>query len=164
MKKFIAFMLVAMLLVVFCCSCLAETAAMPTAPMFTVNVTQLVIAVMGVIFNVLLAWLIKAVIPPLKNWLKEHTTTEMQTRAWTMIKWLVEAAEQTITGSAMGKERLEWVLAELRARGIEADMTMIEAAVKEMKDNAYKEIKHVIETDDAAKECIDCVVSLDDGK
>ena len=142
MKKFFALMLAAMLLVVFCCSCIAETAA--PVPMFTINVTQLIIAIIGVVFSALLAWIVKAVIPPLKCWLDEHTTTEQQTRAWTMIKWLVEAAEQTITGYAKGSERLNWVIAELKARGIEVDRAMVEAAVKEMKDNAKQDIDGAI--------------------
>lgn len=162
MKKMFAFLLAAMLLIVLCCPyCLAETATVPVAPMFTVNVTQLVIAIIGVIFSALLAWIVKAVIPPLKMWLDEHTTTEQQNRAWTMIKWLVEAAEQTITGYAKGSDRLMWVQAQLKARGIEADLALIEAAVKEMKDNAHKEIKQVIEADD---ECEACKISFDDGK
>ena len=148
MKRTIAILLTAMLLIVFCAGCIAEGTE-PPAPMITVNVTQLVIAVLGVIFNILLAWLIKAVIPPLKAWLKEHTTTETQTRAWTMIKWLVEAAEQTIVGYAKGKDRMTWVVAQLKARGIEVDPVLIEAAVKEMKDTAYKEVRHVIDGDPA---------------
>ena len=147
MKKLFSVLLAAMLLIVLTATCLAETAAEPPAPMFTVNVTQMVIAIMGVIFNVLLAWLLKAVIPPLKSWLNIHTTAETQQRAWTMIKWLVEAAEQTITGSAMGRKRLEWVQAQLKARGIQVDLALIEAAVKEMKDNAYMEIKQVVDSD-----------------
>lgn len=147
MKKYLSVMLAAMLLIVLTAACHAETAAEPPAPMFTVNVTQMVIAIMGVIFNILLAWLLKAVIPPLKSWLTIHTTTETQQRAWTMIKWLVEAAEQTITGSGMGRERLEWVQAQLKTRGIQVDLALIEAAVKEMKDNAYMEIKQVVDPD-----------------
>lgn len=142
MKKFLAIMLTAMLLTVFLFSCLAETAA--PGPMFTVDVTQLVISIIGVIFSALLAWIIKAVIPPVKTWLIEHTTTEQQTRAWTMIKWLVEAAEQTITGYAKGSERLEWVLKELEARGIKVDRALVEAAVKEMNDNAKTQIDEAI--------------------
>lgn len=157
MKKYLSVLLAAMLLIALTAACLAETAAEPPAPMFTVNVTQMVVAIMGVIFNILLAWLLKAVIPPLKSWLTIHTTAETQQRTWTMIKWLVEAAEQTITGSAMGRKRLEWVQAQLKARGIQVDLALIEAAVREMKDNAYKEIRHVIQPEtDAA--------SLDDGK
>lgn len=142
MKKFLAIMLTAMLLTVFLFSCLAETAA--PGPMFTVDVTQLVISIIGVIFSALLAWIIKAVIPPVKTWLIEHTTTEQQTRAWTMIKWLVEAAEQTIVGAARGSERLEWVLEELKARGIKVDRALVEAAVKEMNDNAKAQIDEAI--------------------
>lgn len=145
MKKFLAIMLTAMLLTVFLFSCLAETAA--PGPMFTVDVTQLVISIIGVIFSTLLAWIIKAVIPPVKTWLIEHTTTEQQTRAWTMIKWLVEAAEQTITGYAKGSERLDWVISELKARGLEVDRALVEAAVKEMNDKAKADIDLAIKGD-----------------
>lgn len=145
MKKFLAIMLTAMLLTVFLFSCLAETAA--PGPMFTVDVTQLVISIIGVIFSALLAWIIKAVIPPVKTWLIEHTTTEQQTRAWTMIKWLVEAAEQTITGYAKGSERLDWVISELKARGLEVDRALVEAAVKEMNDKAKADIDLAIKGD-----------------
>ena len=142
MKKFLAIMLTAMLLTVFLFSCLAETAA--PGPMFTVDVTQLVISIIGVIFSALLAWIIKAVIPPVKTWLIEHITTEQQTRAWTMIKWLVEAAEQTIVGASKGSERLEWVLEELKARGIKVDRALVEAAVKEMNNSAKAKIDEAI--------------------
>lgn len=147
MKKFLAVVLAAMMLAVFCLSCMAEVATEPAAPMFTINVTQLVIAIIGVIFSALLAWIVRAVIPPLKRWLDEHTTTEQQTRAWTMIKWLVEAAEQTITGYAKGSERLDWVISELKARGLEVDRALVEAAVKEMKDKARQDIDNAIKGD-----------------
>ena len=161
MKKFFSLLLVAMLLVVLCAGCIAETAVEPPAVMFTVNITQLLIAIIGVIFSALLAWIVKAVIPPLKRWLDEHTTTEQQTRAWTMIKWLVEAAEQTITGYAKGSKRLDWVISELKKRGMEVDRAMIEAAVKEMKDKAREDIAKAITSDD---ECEACKISFDDGK
>jgi len=140
MKKLFSVLLAAMLLIVLTAACIAETAAEPPAPMFTVNVTQLLIAIIGIIFNALLVWLVKTVIPPLKRWLKIHTTNEQQARVWTMIKWLVEAAEQTITGYAMGQKRLEWVQAQLKARGIEVDRALVEAAVKEMNDKAKADI------------------------
>ena len=56
MKKMIYVLLAALLLVVFCFSAMAETAA--TSPMFTVNVTQLVIAIIGVVFSALLTWIL----------------------------------------------------------------------------------------------------------
>jgi len=139
MKKLLSVLLAAMLLIALTAG-IAETAAEPTAPMFTINVTQLLIAIIGVVFSALLTWIVRAVIPPLKGWLDEHTTTEQQTRAWTMIKWLVEAAEQTITGYAKGSEKLEWVIKELNARGIEVDRALVEAAVKEMNDKAKADI------------------------
>jgi fucose permease len=143
MKKLFSVLLAAMLLIALTVG-IAETAAEPPAAMFTINVTQLLIAIIGVVFSALLAWIVRAVIPPLKGWLDEHTTTEQQTRAWTMIKWLVEAAEQTITGYAKGSERLDWVISELKRRGIEVDRALVEAAVKEMKDKAGKEINDAI--------------------
>ena len=158
MKKYFAVLLAAVLLAVFCFTCMAETAA--PAPMFTINVTQLVTAIIGVVFSALLAWIVKAVIPPLKGWLDEHTTTEQQTRAWTMIKWLVEAAEQTITGYAKGSEKLEWVIKELKARGIEVDRALVEAAVKEMNDKAKADIDLAIKGDGG--DCEDCKIRFDD--
>lgn len=163
MKKLFSALLAALLLIMLTAACIAEVAAEPPAPMFSVNVTQLVIAIMGVLFNVLLAWLLKAVIPPLKNWLTIHTTAEQQNRAWTIIKWLVEAAEQTITGYAKGQQRLEWVQAQLRARGIEVDLVLIEAAVKEMKDNASKEIRQAIYPSTTLSDST-IGISFDDGK
>lgn len=162
MKKIIALMLAAVLLAVFCFTCMAEAAESAPSPMLTIDITQLVIAIIGVIISALLAWIVKAVIPPLKGWLDEHATTEQQTRAWTMIKWLVEAAEQTIIGYAKGSERLDWVISELKARGLEADRALIEAAVKEMKDKAREDIKNAVEPTD--HECESCKISFDDGK
>ena len=162
MKKLLIVLMTAILLFAFCAACLAETAAIPAAPMFTVNVTQLVIAIIGVVFSALLAWIVKAVIPPLKRWLDEHTTTEQQTRVWTIIKWLVEAAEQTIVGYSKGSERMDWVIKELKARGIEVDRALVEAAVKEMNDKAREDIRKAINPPDG--ECEACLVSFDDGK
>lgn len=67
MKKLLSVLLAAVLLIVLTAACIAETAAEPPAPMFTVNVTQLLIAIIGIIFNALLVWLVKTVIPPLKR-------------------------------------------------------------------------------------------------
>lgn len=164
MKKFLAVLLTLMLLsMILCPAYIAETATEPPAPTAPlVDLTQLVIAVLVLIFNFLLAWLLKAVIPPLRKWLDAHTSSEQQTLMWNVIMRLVEAAEQTITGYAMGQKRLEWVQTQLKARGIEVDLVLIEAAVKEMKDNAHKEIKQIIEP--GVEVCEDCKVSFDDGK
>ena len=65
-----------------------------------------------------------------------------------MIKWLVEAAEQTIVGYSKGSERLDWVISELKARGLEVDRALVEAAVKEMKDKAKQDINNAIKGKD----------------
>ena len=143
MKKILS-VLLAMLLIVMCSTaCLAEAADVPV-PAFTIDITQVVIALMWLVFNALLLWIVKTIIPPAKKWLDTHTTSEQQNRVWTVVKWLVEAAEQTIVGPARGPERLAWVIAQLRARGIQADQMMIEAAVKEMKDMAGAQIAEAI--------------------
>ena len=66
-----------------------------------------------------------------------------------MIKWLVEAAEQTIVGYSKGSERMDWVISELKARGLEVDRALVEAAVKEMKDKARQDIAEAIKKDPA---------------
>ena len=156
MKKYLV-ILMAIVLVFTLCSpiCLADPVAEAPAPMFTVNVTQLIIAVMAVIFNALLAWIIKALIPPVRRWLDEHTTSQQQYRVWTIIKWVVEAAEQTIVGYAKGPERMEWVISELRARGIEVDRPLIEAAVNEMKNSAAAQLKEAINTNKESIEVLE---------
>ena len=45
---------------------------------------------------------------------------------------------------AKGSERLDWVISELMRRGIEVDRALVEAAVKEMKDKAGKDINDAI--------------------
>ena len=124
--------------------CFAETVSLP-APVVNVDITQLIIAAMTVVFNFLLVWILKAVIPPAKHWLNTHTSIEQQESIWNLVKRLVEAAEKTITGVARGSDRLAWVIAELKARGVEIDTAMIEAAVKEMEDAAAVQVIEAIE-------------------
>ena len=134
MKKFLAVLLTIMLLaVILCPAYIAETATEPPAAPL-IDLTQLVIAVLVLIFNFLLAWLLKAVIPPLRSWLDAHTSSEQQTLMWNVITRLVEAAEQTITESGAGARKMEYVQAGLRAHGFTVDPALIEAAVKEMND------------------------------
>lgn len=138
MKKFLAVMLTIMLLsMILCPAYIAETATEPPAPTAPlVDLTQLVIAVLVLIFNFLLAWLLKAVIPPLRKWLDAHTSSEQQTLMWNVIMRLVEAAEQTITESGAGARKMAYVQAGLRAHGFTVDPALIEAAVKEMNDRS----------------------------
>ena len=108
MKKILSVLLAAMLVVILCSPlCLAETAAEPaarTVPM--IDLTGLVVSIVVLIGEALLAWLLKAIIPPAKKWLDSHTTKNQQTVIWNVVKRLVEAAEQIITGEGKGDEKL----------------------------------------------------------
>ena len=137
MKKILSLMLALMLLAVFCFTCLADTAAepaTPTAPL--VDLTGVVVSIVVLIGEAILAWLLHAIIPPAKKWLDTHATKNQQTVMWNVVKRLVEAAEQIITGEGKGDEKLAWVEAQLRHYGYGFDRYVIEAAVKEMNDRS----------------------------
>ena len=100
-----------------------------------IDLTGIIIAVVGLIFNFLIAWLGKKIVPPLKKWLEEKTTAEQRQAMWNVITKLVEAAEQVI-GAGKGAEKLQYVKDALLAAGYSVDADLIEAAVKEMNDKA----------------------------
>lgn len=134
MKKLIAAILVLIVAVMLLTVALAETAA----PVVTVDLTRVLLTVMWLAFDALLAWLAKEIVPPVREWFRAHTSLKTQERVWNLIYWLVEAAEQTIIGPLRGPERLQYVSDELRKRGIAIDRALIEAAVKEMKDQGVQ--------------------------
>ena len=141
MKKIFAFLLAMMLLTVICFACLAETPdvpVQPTAPL--IDLTGLVVSIVVLIFEGLMAWLLHAIIPPAKKWLDSHTSKNQQTVIWNVVKRMVEAAEQIITGEGKGDEKLAWVEAQLKQRGYNIDRYAIEAAVKEMNDKSLTAI------------------------
>lgn len=146
MKKIFAFLLALMLLTVFCFTCLAETAAEPATPAVPmIDLTGLVVSIVILIGEALLAWLLKAIIPPAKKWLDSHTTKNQQTVIWNVVKRLVEAAEQIITGEGKGDKKLAWVEAQLRHYGYDFDRYAVEAAVKEMNDRSLAVIAEELE-------------------
>ena len=142
MKKIFSLFLAMMLLTVFCCTfCLAETATEPAAPAAPlVDLTGLVVSIVVLIGEALLAWLLHAIIPPAKKWLDSHTTKNQQSVMWNVVKRLVEAAEQIITGEGKGDEKLAYVEAALRQHGYNIDRYLIEAAVREMNDRTLATI------------------------
>ena len=152
MKKIISIILVLMLLTVtYMVFCLAETAAEPApAPAPMIDLTGLVVSIVVLIFEALLAWLLKAIIPPAKKWLDSHTTKNQQAIAWNVVTRLVEAAEQIITGKGKGDQKLQYVKARLLEHGYTIDPYLIEAAVKEMNDKSMADIAKMLEikTDD----------------
>ena len=135
MKKFLAVLLVAILVL----GCLVYTVALaeaaeaaPGAPL--VDLTRVVIAVLVLIFEFLLAWIAKVIVPPIKKWLDAHVTEKEKRMAWDTTCALVDAAEQIIKGPGMGTSRLNYVEAGLQERGLTIDTDMIEAAVRRMKE------------------------------
>ena len=148
MKKFIAIVLTAMLLTVICLSCLAETAAEPAPSAHMIDLTGLVVSIVVLIGEALLAWLLQAVIPPAKKWLESHTTKNQQIVMWNVVKRLVEAAEQIITGKGKGDEKMDYVEAWLKHYGYDIDRYVIEAAVKEMNDKQLSVIANELEIPD----------------
>lgn len=153
MKKFLAILLLAMMLTVLFCTpyVLAEALESPASPAvpapvtYTINLTGLIIAILVAFFEFLLAWLLKAVIPPAKRWLESHTTKNQQQILWNVVMRLVEAAEQTITGLNRGSDRMQYVQSRLKAHGYEVDTYLIEAAVKEMNDKMIGVLAHALE-------------------
>ena len=80
------------------------------------------------IFQALIALLAALITYKLIPWIQSRTTEQQQSNLSTLIRVLVFAAEQ-IYGAGNGKEKLEYVCAELRERGYEVDLSEIEAAV-----------------------------------
>lgn len=100
-----------------------------------IDLSELIISIIGLIFSLLLAWFIRAVIPPLKSWLAAKTSAEQRSMLYQIVKNLVNAAEQ-LMGRGKGCEKMDYVIAALEERGFEVDLNMIESAVKEMNDKA----------------------------
>lgn len=80
------------------------------------------------IFQALIALMAALITYKLIPWIKSKTTEQQQSNLQTLIRVLVFAAEQ-IYGAGNGKEKLDYVCAELRERGFEVDLSEIEAAV-----------------------------------
>lgn len=112
---------------------LAE-AADPAPGVPLVNLTGVIVAALALVFDFLLAWIAKVMIPPIKAWMKQHMTERQRGMAWDLICKLVDAAEQIITGPGMGTSRMDYVKQALLDRGVEVDTDLIEAAVKRMNE------------------------------
>lgn len=112
---------------------LAE-AAEPAPGVPLVNLTGVIVAALALVFDFLLAWIAKVMIPPIKAWMKQNMTERQHGMAWDLICKLVDAAEQIITGPGMGTSRMDYVKQALLDRGVEVDTDLIEAAVKRMNE------------------------------
>ena len=149
MMKFLAFLLAFFLVLILifsvCSVTVAEEVVTPIveqAPM--IDLTQIIVSVIGLVFSFLLAWLAKAVLPPLKKWLDAKTTAEQRSLLYQVVEATVNAAEQVI-GRGKGSEKLQYVVDALEAKGLEVDLDMIEAAVKRMNDKTLAQAAELLE-------------------
>lgn len=149
MMKFLAFLLAFFLVLILifsvCSVTVAEEVVTPIveqAPM--IDLTQIIVSVIGLVFSFLLAWLAKAVLPPLKKWLDAKTTAEQRSLLYQVVEATVNAAEQVI-GRGKGSEKLQYVVDALEAKGLEVDLDMIEAAVKQMNDKALAQAAELLD-------------------
>ena len=140
-KKLLVALLIVIITISFATVAVAESAA--TSPGFQINLTGVIVSLLALLFNALLAWIAKVVVPPLKEWLAAKTTTEQRGLMYTFVKELVAAAEQTIVGAGLGSEKMQYVIDGLKAKGITVDIDMIEAAVKEMNDAAEERLASI---------------------
>lgn len=139
-KLFVALLIIAVI-ISFAAVALAER--VPASGGFQINLTGVIVSLLALLFNALLAWIAKVVVPPLKEWLAAKTTTEQRGLMYTFVKELVAAAEQTIVGAGLGSEKMQYVIDGLKAKGITVDIDMIEAAVKEMNDAAEERLASI---------------------
>lgn len=143
MKKLFALLSALIICAMLCAPTIAESLEPVTqtapAPVVTIDLTQIVVSIIGLIFSFLLTWLIKAIIPPARKWLEARTTAEQRSMMNTLVRQLVYAAEQTI-GTGNGARKLQYVCDQLKKRGFSVDLDVIEASVKEMNDMLLNEI------------------------
>lgn len=102
----------------------------------TIDITQIIIAVIGLIFSAVTTWLVTALAPAVRNWLNAHANETQHKLLCDLIRQLVDAAEQMIVGKGQGAAKLQFVKEQLNKRGFDVDVEMIEAAVKEMNNNS----------------------------
>lgn len=91
-----------------------------------IDFTPIIQALIALIASIITVW----VIP----WIKAKTTNEQQAGIRATIRTLVFAAEQ-LYGAGNGEAKLEYVLDQLRGKGIYVDRFEVEAAVKENLNN-----------------------------
>lgn len=105
-------------------SAIAFAEAVDAVPKFTVDLTQIIVALLG-----LLASLITAKLIP---WIQANTNEKQQRVIEAAVKTAVYAADQMFT-SMQGKEKLMYVKAELAKKGYKVDLSEIEAAVQALR-------------------------------
>lgn len=128
MKKIYMMLLTALCLCLVALPALAETAQTPVA---TIDVTDIVTALLGLLASIMTAYL--------APWLKAKLGAARYENALSVTNTLVNAAEQIFKGAGRGQEKLEYVRSELQKRGITYDQAKLEAAVFKLGDVIFSQ-------------------------
>ena len=99
----------------------------------TIDITQVVVAVIGV-----LALAITTFVVPL---LKKKLTEQQMDMVSSIVNIGVYAAEQIFTGTGRGQEKKEYVQKLLKEKGIDISLPMVDAAI----EAAVKDLKVVLQ-------------------
>ena len=104
-----------------------------------IDLTEIIIATITLIFGIISALITKYLIP----FIKEKISAEQFNKMKKWVKVAVKAAEQTITASGMGEAKKAEVLKFLNAKGFTVDFDeldkLIEAAVFEINNGIENE-------------------------
>lgn len=128
MKKIYMMLLTVLCLCLVALPALAETAQAPVA---TIDVTDIVTALLGLLASIVTAYL--------APWLKAKLGAARYENALSVTNTLVNAAEQIFKGAGRGQEKLEYVRSELQKRGITYDQAKLEAAVFKLGDVIFSQ-------------------------
>ena len=128
MKKIYMMLLTVLCLCLVALPALAETAQTPAA---TIDVTEFVTALLGLLASIVTAYL--------APWLKAKLGAARYENALSVTNTLVNAAEQIFKGAGRGQEKLEYVRSELQKRGITYDQAKLEAAVFKLGDVIFSQ-------------------------
>ena len=128
MKKIYMMLLTVLCLCLVALPALAETTQAPAA---TIDVTDIVTALLGLLASIVTAYL--------APWLKAKLGAARYENALSVTNTLVNAAEQIFKGAGRGQEKLEYVRSELQKRGITYDQAKLEAAVFKLGDVIFSQ-------------------------
>lgn len=120
MKKYFAIFVLCFLMTM---TVVAYAEAVDAQPGFSIDLTQIIVAVIALLSSLITAKLIP--------WIQANTNEKQQMILQAAVMTAVYAAEQ-IYGAGGGEEKLNYVKSQLRKKGYTVDIDEIEAAVLEL--------------------------------
>lgn len=96
-----------------------------------INITHIIEPILKLIFSVISIYCSIVILPKFAEWLKAKTTKEQREHICKIVVGLVEAAQQMYENN---DDKFEYVVNEMKKKGLELDRSVIEAAVYEMKN------------------------------